>query len=81
VRGRAIEDAVVHVEMALGGVDVVVPQQADDSRPVPNALEVGGRPTHLARDLGNLIDLALSSGFRFGRFGVGILVLSKRRDW
>src|SRR6185369_17088745 len=48
--GRATE-AVVQVDVAAGGIDVVAPEQALDARPGPYALRCAGRASELLRRL------------------------------
>ena len=52
-------EAVVKVEMAEGGVEVVPPQQADHPAAEPDAFRIAGRAGDQAGRLGELVDLAL----------------------
>src|SRR5215471_670616 len=65
--GRTTE-AVVKVEMAEGGVDVVTPKQAYDMAAHDQALRIGGRPAENLLGLGEFVDL-----FR------GFLAVGRRR--
>jgi hypothetical protein len=52
-------EAVVHVEMTEGGVEIVAPHQADDAPAEPDAFRVAGRAVDGLRRLGEFVDLAL----------------------
>jgi hypothetical protein len=73
VCGRAPE-AVVKVEMAEGGIEIVPPQQADDAAAEPDAFRIAGSAGQDAGSLGDFVDflLAVFDGL-FGRrlFGRG----------
>ena len=56
---RAAE-AVVKVEVAEGGVEVVAPEQADHPAAEPDAFRVAGRPGQHAGGFGDLVDLLLA---------------------
>ena len=73
VRAGAAE-AVVKVEMAESGVEVVPPQQADHPPAEPDAFRIAGRAGDRAAGLGELVDLALGFLGGVGRLGRGGLV-------
>ena len=56
--GRAAE-AVVKVEMAEGGIEVVAPEQADHPPAQPEAFRVGGRAAQQLLGFGKFVDLLL----------------------
>lgn len=58
--GRATE-AVVQVDVAAGGIDVVAPEQALDAPPGPYALRCAGLATELLRRLFIFVDRLLLS--------------------
>ncbi len=58
VAARAAE-AVVQVEMAERGIEVVAPHQADHAAAEPDAFRIAGRAVDGLRGLGEFIDLAL----------------------
>src|SRR6185312_5415318 len=63
-------EAVVEIEVAEGGIEVVTPQQGDHPAAEPDAFGVAGRAGKDARSLGNLVDFLLAflgGGVRRGR--------------
>ena len=68
VLARAAE-AVVEIEVAEGGIEIVAPHQSDRAFTEPDAFGPGSRPGHDAARLGNLID---ASGAILG-FGLALL--------
>src|SRR4051794_15729212 len=53
-------EAVVQVEMAEGGVEIVAPEQADHPAAEPDAFRIAGRAGNEARGLGDLVELLLA---------------------
>ena len=75
VAARAAE-AVVEIEMAEGGVEVVAPHQANHAAAEPDAFRVAGRAIDGLRGLDEFVGLALVVlGARIGRIGGGWLAL------
>ena len=75
--GARAAKAVVKVEMAEGGVEIVAPEQADHAAAEPDAFRIAGRAGQEPRRLGDFVDLFLAflggvGGrlLRFGRFAV-----------
>src|SRR5215470_1496040 len=50
-------EAVVEVEMAEGGVEIVAPEQADDPPAEPDAFRVGGGAAQKLLGFGEFVDL------------------------
>src|SRR6185437_11138150 len=59
MRARAAE-AIVKVEMAEGGIEVVAPEQADHPAAEPDAFRIAGGTRQHARGVGDFIDLLLA---------------------
>ena len=81
---RAAE-AVVQVEMAEGGIEIVAPQQADHPAAEPDAFGIAGRPPQRLLRFGKFIDLLRLLGrllaVRRGLIGwLGVGVLGQRRN-
>ena len=57
--GARAAEAVVKVEVAEGGVEVVAPQQADHPAAEPDAFRIAGRAGQDTRGLGDFVDLFL----------------------
>src|SRR5690242_19189959 len=85
VSGRAAE-TVVEVEVAEGGVEIVLPHQTNRPQTQPDAFGVGGGAAQNLRGLGQFVELALAfllgvvlaaRGARWG--GLGVAALSQNR--
>ena len=55
--GARTAEAVVKVEMAKGGIEIVAPQQADDAAAEPDAFGIARRPGERMLRFGKFIDL------------------------
>ena len=66
-------EAVVEIEMAEGGVEIVAPHQAHHAAAEPDAFRVAGRAVDGLRGLDEFVGLALAVLGRIGR-GCGIAV-------
>src|SRR6516165_4921155 len=82
--GRAPK-AIVKIEMAESGVEVVAPQQVDDAPAQPHAFRPGGRPSQYLLGLGKFVGLlwgflALGRLLLFGRLLLVVLREGAMRD-
>ena len=76
-------ESVVDLQLPERSIKVVAVQEADHSDAMPNALDIGRRPGHLAGRVGDLFKFTLTGltgGFCFGgSLCIGVGVLSQHR--